>query len=101
MPRFRCLISPIENLPRQQRFWDMVRVNPEISELSLDPFQEERPLLEELRRHGVIGAKAAAENYHIEKLAGRDVWELRYISGKKPTPLLSIRLASPQMELEI
>ena len=101
MPRFRCLVSPIENLPRQQRFWDMVRVNPEIAELPLDPFQEERLLLEELRRHGVIGAKAAAENYHIEKLAGRDVWELRYMSGKKPTPLLSIRLASPQMELEI
>ncbi|NLC70900.1 MAG: hypothetical protein GX751_06015 [Desulfuromonadaceae bacterium] len=100
MPLLRCVLSPYPGLPTQSRFWDAVRVDSRTQVLSLDPFQDERDVLRELQRRGVIGGKALLENFHIEKAVDEDLWRLLYVLGKKPTILLEIK-PPPDRQLDL
>ncbi len=91
MPFLRCSLSPCSGLPKQSRFWDVVRVDPSPRILSLDPFRKERELLADLQQGGVIGSKASLENFCLEKGKNEEGWRLLYVVGKRPTVLMEIR----------
>ncbi|NLV24360.1 MAG: hypothetical protein GXY54_06210 [Deltaproteobacteria bacterium] len=100
MPNLRCTLAPYPGLPKQSRFWDVVRVDPRVRVLSLDPYQEPSKLLDELQQRGVIGGKAILKNFDIEKPSDEEVWRLRYVVGKKPTVLLEIKIP-PDRQLDL
>ena len=100
MPLLKCTISAHPGLPKSPRFWDVVRVDPRARIISLDPYQEEVGLLNELQRRHVISNRAPLKNYRIEKAKDEDAWRLVYVVGKKPAALLEIK-PPPDYQLEL
>lgn len=93
-----CRIFPCPGLPKDQRFWDMVRLNAQPCTMALDLDQQEEMLILDLQKNGIIGKKAKPQNYSLHKIDNNLL--LLYIGGKKPTPLLQIWLpADCQQEL--
>ena len=90
MPLLKCRLFPPSGLPRQPRFWNVVRVDPGCRILTIDPYLGGPQLLEELQRQGVIGQRAPLGNYRIDANPKQEGWLLVYAVGKKPTVLLEL-----------